>query len=976
MSLTAHYGQAVRAALTACLLAALLCVGSAPPACAQAFGGQVAAASGKPHGQAQRTKSRTADKNKGPAPPTLRMQDDLPIEIGNDQLGEAPETTYVAVYDAAPNDDEKAPAARCAQLKRSDKNILICFYRDAVDAAATRVVEDPGSPKISLSLEPSRVPNWLVQLIASRFAIPNIGSLANNKKTVISLTGWIADLEDFLLEGNPQDRPFLQMTTRSPVAIDTDDKKKTFDALQKSFRPQVEAALAQRAAVLATLNMLIDDKGHADGIDLAVPALANLAKKSGDESPVSVGDRLNALSGRHRSEPPAYMRDPTVKSAVDGLFRSKYFADGVTADRVDQLNFLANSALPPPPSEFPWKWVAIAMAAALLFAILAFFVGPLPKWQERQAITRAGRNNGFLKVSGDINRFLQGIDRDRRDLAQETREHFIWLMTRGGYSTALQMLKTENDTLWNSKEPAPELVEYAAKNVRTLRDLRQSGAKELAEARTSLQDRLMQAEQQHAQLVGGAADNEKTIIEGAANLFGLNRAEVSVANLTAIERERLGRFETLVGHLIPGVEPQNIVRNTLAANWTALQPEFNRLDTARHDASVLSDVEHTLRDYTADRSLGSERALDLASSASRTAATLRDIAARHTLSVSQDPEVLAKSVDTALNDAREGRELKAANHEAKALILSDPDVGATHDMPLGEAVKKLLQRLGFWRADSAAKQTDLRAAEDKTAALKEALANESLERSKAESAKQATESFLGDILSKIADIDPALARKLGMLGADGYDSAVALDVVSRLDRKLLVLDSITKGLRAAGRTLASGGRPDVVGALSVDRICDGLEQLHADSMLLLGPEGRTLDDETKYRRIYLPRMGKADLHLLFRADAVLSTYFHGDNDLYYLKTFISLAAILVELQMREIGVRVVRPDLLVRPPPDAVVRFGVEPEFRALKEVRVALAPHISQSDGVVVDLYEIGIEAPNRSYAPRIYVLNPAEWS
>ena len=207
------------------------------------------------------------------------------------------------------------------------------------------------------------------------------------------------------------------------------------------------------------------------------------------------------------------------------------------------------------------------------------------------------------------------------------------------------------------------------------------------------------------------------------------------------------------------------------------------------------------------------------------------------------------------------------------------------------------------------------------------------------------------------------------------DSEKVRKLLASLQVQLTLLNLLENRLRDEAGVLRAGGRDDVVDALHLRQISEGLELLGEKFVHLHLPNAPLLANRACFDQVFAPCFESAALHRLFRADKVASTYFLQDRNLSALRNLLGMLAHLVEFMMLGVGARAVIPDLLARLSSGAKQQFGAEAGLRRLPEVKSMVANLAGPGQDTVVDIFEIGIEADYTTFPPIAVTWSAAEW-
>lgn len=487
--------------------------------------------------------------------------------------------------------------------------------------------------------------------------------------------------------------------------------------------------------------------------------------------------------------------------------------------------------------------------------------------------------------------------------------------------------------------------------------------------------------------------------EAARNVEQIKSALRDYALEGGIQRQALGaqavaeRLATAARAIAPTAFARSVGdnANTVIAELNKLRMLLTDVEAAK---TALTDVNALLGAYAA--SLGES----LQDSARERARAARDIAlsldqiakeaglAERDGSLHSCVEALGAELrNSAEQRAETSRILEDYNGAMKLLELEFERLGSE----IGEeATMSLLGRIKVFLSNARARKTRIEELEhqlSEAGALIKALERETVKererygalRLEAEGIRLGLETVLENALQKFAGIGPDKLAELGM-GAKtsgGLDTKRVTRLVDSLDAKFLVLQFACRLLSHEMDVLTEAKRDDVIEAVYIARISNGLTDLYS-RCVQFGEQnsGQQFDAETFYRRVFVHCFQEGWLHLLFRADCVGAAYFAASPQLARLQNVVAVAAKIVELLLKDAEVAILRPTLFSIPADDdARKRFGVEEKFKALPEVRKTLAPYIERGEGVAVDIYEVGLDSPWRQFPPCVIALNLAEW-
>jgi len=190
----------------------------------------------------------------------------------------------------------------------------------------------------------------------------------------------------------------------------------------------------------------------------------------------------------------------------------------------------------------------------------------------------------------------------------------------------------------------------------------------------------------------------------------------------------------------------------------------------------------------------------------------------------------------------------------------------------------------------------------------------------------------------------------------------------RASLKLSLLREVI-ACRKAVHDITDKGDAELNGCLTVleiDKITDYLESaIHRD-----------FDSDTKMFKEGLATTG---LHCVFRAVALLQTYYPNDNDLKVLAAHLQTIAAMLRatfVDLAGLNIQFSEPRLLEEPPTDCKQEPDVGENFKRLNAIKNRVTERYQLGGRFLVDIKYYGMSYDNRQhYGMKVIVYNPAWW-
>ncbi|MGD0191132.1 MAG: hypothetical protein ABSD74_10355 [Rhizomicrobium sp.] len=921
------------------------------------------------------------------------------------------------VQDSTDPDDD---IARCVRLSYNGNKATTCLYPKVQGETTDKIIVEsperaPGKKTFSVSWNDQRNQDdqlkWVRDLFEARLGLKTAngslrpGDYATFEAAVASARMWLFEARHAEFAGRVV--PLARVPLDS-ADIPSDDPNSgaapTFAQYQAKVLKKLETVLDSRASLMTALGTHVDSEGLIDETDYGIPLLSAIAGADQSSAPgASLDDRLqklleelhHATSRESLDQPTGILAEalaPQNQNALSSLFSSPYFREGISPTSIQNLESLANSPQSSPDGFFIWGLPVAAALVALMIGLATMYYLSTSSLMLPQLTRRVARKNGFDRTAEGLHRFLTRISSftDVDDYSREAREHFIWLITRGGYRNAVNILRSRSLSAQPPDDATPELERLAYYSVFAEKEaLKKAETSDLRDECIAMREFIGKTVAGHDVKYWSDQDFDHRIKQTLADVEATYGRPLSIREILETERARYDRLAEFLKKLLQVEGRDQIAQGMVAGDEEACRIMADAVNELQWDRGALQDAQNRLGRYSAGAAPFGAAARDVVraqcESANRTAGILERAALERAANDNRqdisrrDAETLAEFVAGELRRvATQSRQLDDRDRALEVLRGSpDPDLDANLE-EVEEAVKSLLRRIGLLKTDVAAKTDEIRDEKGKYRRLDEDFVNQKEATRAAQSGWKSADDLLAEFLKTIVGVDQSQIEKLKLRGASHFDFEATRGFVSNFDRKIIALQLARSGLEQAAEALKQGDRAEIAAALDLPRILSGLAGLEARCIQLLepSPENANLSKEARYKRLYVPGLEDGWLHLLFRADAVLSTYFGSQDSLRWVKTFISQTAKLIELMLRDIAIEVVKPALLATPPEKSEKKFGAKREFRALKEVRDILAPFSARGDVVAVDIYEIGIECEFRHLEPSVYILSPAEWS